>query len=182
VTALELFNSQGFAETTFDQIADAAEISRRTIFDYFPTKEAILFDHLMVRHEVALESLRSRPATESTSRSLYEVFRSLCEHGYDRAFLALIRTVLRAEPQLAYAQLSVNTRQFERELISTLEARRGLGWSLEVRTTTLIALSWLDSAVRAYLLEGNRSLLDYFDEAVSICRRMMSEDLLPPPS
>lgn len=177
--ALELFNAQGYAETTFDQIAEVADVGRRTIFAHFPTKESILFDHLNVRHEVALELLRQRPGSESTFQSLYEVFRGLCEHGYDRDFLALVRSVLKAEPALAYAQLSVNTRTFERELIATLEAREGKGWSLEVRATTLIVLSWLDSAVRAYLLEGKRSLLHYFDEAVNICGRMMSEEFLP---
>lgn len=41
--ALDLFEAQGYHKTTIDQIADAAEIGRRTFFRYFPSKEAVLF-------------------------------------------------------------------------------------------------------------------------------------------
>ena len=44
--AIELFLEQGFDATTVDQIAARAEISQRTYFRYFPTKEAVVFqDH-----------------------------------------------------------------------------------------------------------------------------------------
>ncbi|WP_221585486.1 mycofactocin system transcriptional regulator [Microbacterium sp. G2-8] len=36
--ALELFVERGFEETTMDDIADAAGVSRRTLFRYFPSK------------------------------------------------------------------------------------------------------------------------------------------------
>ena len=38
-----LFGEQGFAGTTIDQIAEAADVSRATVFHYFPTKESIVF-------------------------------------------------------------------------------------------------------------------------------------------
>jgi AcrR family transcriptional regulator len=40
--ALDLFRRKGFAETTIDEIAEAAEVSRGTFFNYFATKEAVL--------------------------------------------------------------------------------------------------------------------------------------------
>src|SRR5258706_12446875 len=43
--ALRLIAAQGYAETTIEQIAAAAEISPSTFFNYFPTKEdVVLFD------------------------------------------------------------------------------------------------------------------------------------------
>jgi AcrR family transcriptional regulator len=41
--AMRLFDDQGFAGTTMDQIAEAADVSRATVFTYFPTKEEIVF-------------------------------------------------------------------------------------------------------------------------------------------
>jgi len=41
--AMRLFAAHGFAGTTIDQIAEAADVSRATVFSYFPTKEDIVF-------------------------------------------------------------------------------------------------------------------------------------------
>ena len=41
--AMDLFARQGFTATTIDQIAEAADVSRATVFGYFPTKEELVF-------------------------------------------------------------------------------------------------------------------------------------------
>ena len=59
-TGLELFASRGFHATTVADIAAAAEVSERTVFAYFPTKEDILFsDHLALEQGLA-EALADR--------------------------------------------------------------------------------------------------------------------------
>ena len=40
--AESLFKAYGFERTTMDDIADKAEISRATLFNYFPSKEALI--------------------------------------------------------------------------------------------------------------------------------------------
>jgi len=51
--ALRLFEEQGYASTTVDQIAEAAEVSPSTFFRYFPTKEDVVitddYDPLLVQ-------------------------------------------------------------------------------------------------------------------------------------
>ena len=41
--ALELFARDGFSATTLSDIAEAAEVSPRTVSTYFPSKEGIVF-------------------------------------------------------------------------------------------------------------------------------------------
>jgi AcrR family transcriptional regulator len=54
--ALDLFRRQGFAETTVEAIAEAAEVSKGTFFNYYPTKEALLH-HLGERQAEATASV-----------------------------------------------------------------------------------------------------------------------------
>jgi AcrR family transcriptional regulator len=59
--ALELFDERGYEQTTIAEIADAAEVSPRTIFAYFPSKEDILFCDLPEARERLAQALRERP-------------------------------------------------------------------------------------------------------------------------
>lgn len=40
--AMDLFNRQGFEQTTVEQIADEADVNKGTIYNHFPAKEAII--------------------------------------------------------------------------------------------------------------------------------------------
>jgi AcrR family transcriptional regulator len=58
---LELFVERGYDETTLDEIADAAGVSTRTIFAYFPSKEDILFSMLERMGRALARALQERP-------------------------------------------------------------------------------------------------------------------------
>lgn len=40
--AMELFSTRGYAETTVEDITEAADVGKGTFFNYFPTKDAVL--------------------------------------------------------------------------------------------------------------------------------------------
>lgn len=62
--ALELFITQGFDETTVDEIAAAVDVSQRTFFRYYANKEDVAFAVQEVVERSFVESLRSRPPEE----------------------------------------------------------------------------------------------------------------------
>lgn len=62
--AMGLFLDKGFDATTFDDIAAAAGISRRSLFRYFPTKEDMVLGHLADEGPRARQVLAGRPADE----------------------------------------------------------------------------------------------------------------------
>jgi AcrR family transcriptional regulator len=84
--ALGLFRDQGFAATTVDQIAEAAEISPSTFFRYFPTKEeTVLYDEL---DPVLMAAFAAQPAEFSPfsaiRATLREVFGQLSHENWER--------------------------------------------------------------------------------------------------
>jgi len=68
--AIRLMTENGFAGTTIEQIADAAEVSPRTFFRYFATKEAVLLTDL--QDEIVAAYLDHAPA-ELSIIDAYEV-------------------------------------------------------------------------------------------------------------
>jgi AcrR family transcriptional regulator len=59
--ALELFAERGYQATTLADIAEAADVSTRTIFAYFPSKEDILFCDYAAMRDALAHALAERP-------------------------------------------------------------------------------------------------------------------------
>ncbi|OHV30050.1 MULTISPECIES: TetR/AcrR family transcriptional regulator [Pseudofrankia] len=183
--ALKLFQTQGYTDTTIDQIAAAADVGRRTVFHHFATKEAILVDHLVVRREVALARLAERPATEAPLGSLHAVLRELCDQGYDRGLLTQIRAVLTTEPRPTIEPLPLGIGGFIRTATEILLGRAGTRWSsLEIHAVALMAMSWFTTATHLYLTEDRPSLVACFDEVVAACADATATlaTAVPPPT
>ncbi len=81
--ALELFEAQGYDAVTIEAIAEAAGVSRRTFFRYFPSKEAVLFPR-RAAHLAALEAALDDPSTADRS-------------PFERVRLALLRVAERVD-------------------------------------------------------------------------------------
>jgi AcrR family transcriptional regulator len=57
----ELFAERGYHATTLPEIAEAADVSTRTIFAYFPSKEDILFCDFPLMKDALAQALAERP-------------------------------------------------------------------------------------------------------------------------
>jgi len=74
-SALELFWQGSYSKTSVEQIAQAAEIAPATFFNYFPTKESVVFSALFDPHLLAW--LRQQPTDICFIDALYEVSSTL---------------------------------------------------------------------------------------------------------
>jgi AcrR family transcriptional regulator len=74
--ALQLFAERGYDETTLAEIAEAADISPRTIFSYFQSKEDILFCEEPSHLDEIAQILEQRPAGTTTVDALRDFIAS----------------------------------------------------------------------------------------------------------
>ncbi len=68
--AMELFDRHGFQATTISRIAEAADVSPRTVSTYFPSKEEIVFELWAGQKEALEERLSERGPGETTTDAI----------------------------------------------------------------------------------------------------------------
>jgi AcrR family transcriptional regulator len=83
--ALDLFARQGFHETTIPQIAEAADVSPRTVSGYFPAKQDLAFPDADERIGALEERLRSRGPGETAADALRAWLPDIVGEDMDRA-------------------------------------------------------------------------------------------------
>ena len=59
-SAMRLFEQQGYEQTTVAEIAFGAGVSTKTFFNYFASKDEVLFPHLSRRIDAAVELIERR--------------------------------------------------------------------------------------------------------------------------
>jgi AcrR family transcriptional regulator len=64
-TARALFAERGFDRVTIAEVARAADVSEQTVFNYFPTKEDLVYWRLDTFEHELLETIRARHPGES---------------------------------------------------------------------------------------------------------------------
>ncbi|MGW5231479.1 TetR/AcrR family transcriptional regulator [Streptomyces nodosus] len=72
--AIALFLEHGFTQVSVAQVAEAAEVSKRTLFAYFPTKEDLVVHRLADHETEAARVVRARPTDTAPLAALREHF------------------------------------------------------------------------------------------------------------
>ncbi len=148
--ALILFSERGFETTTLDDIATAANVSRRTLFHYFGSKEDIVLS-AKVDVITAIEAAVSRRSPDESLLDMAEGALTDMAASFQgpgpRALARLIKSTpaLQASDHAKYDMM-------ERRLTAALAARKSLpADDLQARMVALSAIGVLKVSTEAWL-------------------------------
>jgi AcrR family transcriptional regulator len=105
--AMALFTARGFDAVTVADVARAADVSEKTVFNYFPAKEDLVFDAGMGRIAALLATVQARLPGES----LLEPFRRWTSDYLDRVEHEPVEAVV-AIPRLVMGSEALRNRLF----------------------------------------------------------------------
>jgi AcrR family transcriptional regulator len=121
--AIELALANGLEHVTVDQICDASDISARTFFNYFGSKEnAMIGVGSKLPSQEAVDAFVSGPRGPILEDFLVMLARTFAERGPDVALFRARRELFSREPQLAAMQMAKMT--VDRDELTTIVRRR----------------------------------------------------------
>lgn len=153
--ALDLFERDGFDRTTVEAIAAAADISPRTFFHYFATKEDVVLADYSERLERVTRNLESQPPRTPPWKALAAAFAASAS-DYEAEQDAIVRRfrIMFAAPTVFARSLQLQA-GWEDAVAAVLAERMGSAdGALEPRLLAATALAAMRSAMRHWLATG----------------------------
>ncbi|MFC8809197.1 TetR family transcriptional regulator [Streptomyces anthocyanicus] len=145
-SALELFTERGYEETTVDDIAEAADVSQRTFFRYFASKEDAAFFVARLAESHFVRAVLARPSEEAPldalRRALAESWSTIGEAVEQLVPLELhmrFYRVIESTPALLAAHLRRAT-ELEEEIARVVAVREGLDVDTDPRPRVVVAV------------------------------------------
>jgi AcrR family transcriptional regulator len=105
--AMRLFAKRGFDAVTVAEVADAAGVSEKTVFNYFPAKEDLVFPDGEARWAALLDAIRSRPP----GTSVIDIFRAETHRFLDEVAAGEVEQIV-ARPRLVMGSAALRGRLF----------------------------------------------------------------------
>ncbi|MFF2506995.1 TetR/AcrR family transcriptional regulator [Streptomyces sp. NPDC058067] len=144
-SALELFTTKGYDRTTVDEIAEAVDVSQRTFFRYFTSKEETAFAVQDMVESRFIAILRERPAAESP----FEALRAAVLDAWDTLGESIEEVVpvelhmrtyqmIESTPSLIAVHLRRST-EVEEEIARVIAEREGLDVETDPRPRVTVA-------------------------------------------
>ena len=121
--AMALFLERGFEATTLDDIAAAADISRRSFFHYFASKEDVVFAWQEESTAALITAVAARPAGESMLAAAENAISAMIRHLKPGEAIAMAQ--LKRDNPALQARDQVKYEKLERALAEALGRRAG---------------------------------------------------------
>ncbi len=136
-----------------EEIAEACEVSPRTFFRYFPTKEDVLFADAAVRRERLLAVIAERPPGEPAFAALCAAMRTLtADYRDDRDALVARSKIVAASPHLQVYKAE-HQHGWEVEVVDVLQ-RRALAQHEPVTREELVLVTAVTTAALRVALDA----------------------------
>jgi AcrR family transcriptional regulator len=156
--AMRLFAQHGFAHTTFDRIAEAADVSRATVFSYFPTKEEIVVCDAAAAVGALAATLAERPPGQDTIATVRAWLGDLS--GWLEPELVLQLRLAREVPAVGARRLQLQ-REIQNAVAEAMEAELGPSGHLPAQlaaASLIAALGIVEETAVKRMAEGGRPL------------------------
>ena len=169
--AFRLFAEQGFDNTTVDQIATEAGLSRTTFFRYFGTKEEVVLGKMCeIGHEIAA-ALTARPEGERPWDSLRRAFDLITQIDADQPGQSLSFMRLLNDACALMTRQWEKTQGWQSMMVPEISRRLGDGprpnADLRARALVASAIDCLDAAADAWTAsDGTTALSVLLDQAI----------------
>jgi AcrR family transcriptional regulator len=168
---MRLFLDQGFEQTTIDQIASTAGISRRSFFRYFGTKEDIVLGDLANQGELVRDALERVPATVGPWDALREALHAVDALTIDPAVTVKIARMMYGTPSLRARSIEKHL-HWQSLLVPDIRRRLGIpetGTADPVPAAIVAsAIACLDAAGEVWVAgDGLGDLAALYDQAVA---------------
>ncbi|WP_043161102.1 TetR family transcriptional regulator [Bradyrhizobium sp. Ai1a-2] len=153
--AMALFLERGFEATTLDDIVASADISRRTFFHYFASKEDVVFAWQEEAGAALIAAVAARPAGESMLAAAENAVIAMAGQ-LDPAEVVALARLKRDNPALQ-ARDQVKYEKLERTLADALLRRTGNKTDkMQARLVAMIATGAMRVGGELWAAEGAR--------------------------
>ncbi|MBC9732322.1 TetR family transcriptional regulator [Nocardioides marmotae] len=172
--AQRLVAEHGLDGFTMEDLAAAADVSRRTLFNYFPSKvDAVLGNLPTIPADVRETFVRGGPHGALVEDLAVLARVVLADTDLQREQVDRLQHILTTTPRLA---MSVHCRFEEVSAdIAALVAQRDPGLTgMPARLLVRLLVTVFDSAMAAYVAGDDRPLADLFDEHLAAARRLLA--------
>jgi AcrR family transcriptional regulator len=122
--AMQLFAKRGFDHVTVAEVAETANVSEKTVYNYFPTKEDLFFDEVPEREAALVAAVTGRRKGESVLQALHRLQTVECPRLSSPGFATFAR-IIEESTALKAKELEVMSR-FVQVLTEALQAELAL--------------------------------------------------------
>jgi AcrR family transcriptional regulator len=151
--AMELFLARGFEATTLDDIAAAADISRRSFFHYFASKEDLVLAWQDGSTDAMIAAIAARPADEPMLTAAENAILAMARQFKPEEALAMAR--LKRETPALRAREPAKYEKMERAMAAALAARTSdPAEQLRARLVAMITTGAIRLASEKWMAEG----------------------------